>query len=115
MATQYEWDWKKALPLDIWHALVHGGYPTWERSEENPDVPPFVQLTITKGEGRSSRDLAVAFDDIAQANFYYRDWTDSGLPFIKDKESYRSCFWFALRSDRENFLELLRITDILAK
>lgn len=99
------WDWLKKVPIDLWHDLAIKGWPDWER-DEGKDNPCFAMLVVTKGKDRSSRDRAIEFDDIAEGPFYYRDWTDSGLPFVADGETYKSGFWFALRSDRDKFVSL---------
>jgi hypothetical protein len=92
--------WKKNIPSWDWYPLVFAKWPDWEKEG---DFPPFVELIITKGKGKSSHEMAVEFDDIAQGNFYWRDWTDSGLPFVDKGESYKSCFWFEFVFDRDIF------------
>ena len=46
------------------------------------------------------------FDDKAKGLFYYRDWTESSLPFVEEGEIYMSGFWFQKLSDAKHFQEL---------
>lgn len=96
------WDWKHNVGIMEWHHL-YPKYPGWELED---DKPLYVDLTIKKGRDKSSHKIASEWDDIAEGAFYWRDWTDSGLPFVDKGETYRSAFWFALRSDRDKFKEL---------
>lgn len=98
------WDWNKALPIDEWHKLCLAGWPGWDKDPASGE-PWGVFLVVRKGQGGSSRDMAVEWDDLSAAPFYYRDWTDSGLPFVEEGEAYRSGFWFARRADRDAFLQ----------
>ncbi len=95
------WDWNKALPIDIWYKLVFAGYPNWEIS---PDGNPIcVSLRIVNEIDKSSRNIAIEFDDISQGDFYYRDVTNDNIPFVEPKEVYYSYFYFQLGADAYNF------------
>ena len=97
-------DWNRMLAIDQFYGLQVAGYPGWNLTEGHPaTVGPFV---VVKGSGPSSREMAVAFDDVATGNFYYRDWTDSGLPFVAGGGAYRSCFWFQYTADAQLFERL---------
>lgn len=100
------WDWLKKIPMWDWHPIQLAGYPGWDRIPGD-DEPPRVDMSCVYGQGIQSRDLAVAFDDIAEAAFYYRDFTDDGIPFVREGDVYRSAFWFARFADKERFLRLM--------
>lgn len=65
-------------------------------------------IEVVDGHDKSSRDIAIEFDDIAQGHFYYRDWTGSSLPFVSGDELYASGFWFEFESDAYRFVKLYR-------
>jgi hypothetical protein len=83
------WDWKKKLPMTKWHELSLDGYGDWEKISEHP---AWVHLTFEWGETRSSRNIAIEADDWVKGHFYYRDWTDSGIPFLNLGDKYESRF-----------------------
>lgn len=92
------WDFNK-------HAL--DGYPGWEIERENS--PAFVRLSHVRGKGAvESNALCEAWDDVARARFYQRDWTDDGIPFVREGETYRSGWWFQTLAERDRFVEWLR-------
>jgi hypothetical protein len=99
-----DWDWKKAIPSRSFYQLSIENFPNWEKP--NGHNPKTVWLSIIKGLDKSSRIIAIEFDEISQGNFYYRDWTKSGLPFIDDREQYDAIFSFQFISDAEKFHEL---------
>ena len=101
------WDWKKFLPAREYHKLYSSHYPGWE-TINNGDLLS-VEIYIIKGKDRDSRDVAVEFDDIAQGDCYYRDFTQSSLPFVRDGEAYCSLFTFQLFSDYLKFKEIYNI------
>lgn len=107
MAKPDGWDWLQKVPVWDFHELAVKGWPDWER-EPGAEEPLRVNLSFVFGEGESSRKLAVAFDDVATAPFYYRDFTDDGIPFCSKGDPYRSAFWFARAVDKEAFMALLR-------
>lgn len=97
--------WLKYVLIWDWHDLAFRGYPGWGRPSGS-DSPFAVHLTVVSGRDKSSREIAVEWDDVAEGRFYYRDWTESGIPFVGEGEQYRSAFWFQFERDRERFLEL---------
>lgn len=103
MFVDKHWDWKRALPCDIFHQVSLIEYPGWDRQDGQV---LYVKLRLQKNKTKSSRDIAIAFDDMAINNFYYRDHTNSGLPFLSNDEIYHSSFWFSRLKDRDRFLEL---------
>lgn len=100
------WNWRAALPCWIFNALTvrslryrHSFEDDWDLED---GVPPFVMVEV-KGSLTSLR-LASEFDDVATGLFYYRDWTRSSLPFVRDDdETYWCGFWFQRRLDAEWF------------
>ncbi len=108
MSIPKGWDWNRKVPMWDWHTLQIHGYPGWElETHSDGEHPAFFHLSCVVGDGPQSRELAVEFDDIAQGQFYYRDWTDDGIPFVRDKETYQARFWFQKSSDRERFAKLV--------
>ena len=102
--------WKHRLLS--WNFNFHAldGYPDWEI--ENPEAdkysrhPAFVKLTHVRrraGDVESSA-LANAWDDLATADFYQRDWTDDGIPFVDEGETYWSGWWFQTAAERDRFV-----------
>lgn len=97
----------KLLSWD-WHMLALDGYPNWEieASAAKPDVPAFVRLTHVRGKGDiESRTLTREWDDIAEVDFYMRDWTDNGIPFVREGDTYWSGWWFATIAERDRFVK----------
>lgn len=101
--------WRRKMLM--WNFNMHAidGYPEWEI--ENPSAgkyergPAFVKLTHTRGKGGvESRTLCNAWDDVAEADFYQRDWTDDGIPFVREGETYWSGWWFATIAERDRFV-----------
>lgn len=88
-----------------WNFNMHAidGYPEWEIEREKS--PAFVKLTHVRGKGAvESSALANAWDDVATVDFYQRDWTDDGIPFVRSGETYWSGWWFATIAERDRFL-----------
>lgn len=97
--------WIKRLLMWNWHWCSLDGWPGWHIIGEGHEKhPPFVQLTITSGEGKSSHTIASEWDDLAKGLFYHRDWTDSGIPCVSKNEQYRAGFWFEKIEDRDAFV-----------
>jgi len=96
------WDWRNMLPSSIFHAMLLDGMPGWERDSGIYQV----RFSIIKGVS-SSRQIATWWDDLATGQFYYRDFTDSGLPFVDDGEVYKSSFYFQFKHDAIRFTEWL--------
>ena len=51
-----------------------------------------------------SSALATKWDDIAEEPFYMRDWTDDGIPFVHEGETYWSGWWFKTVAERDRFV-----------
>ena len=96
-----DWDWNKKIPMWDWHEIALSGFPDWEKP--NGEIPASVFLTIVNGIDKSSHKIASETDDTCKGKFYYRDYTKSGLPFIRESEIYNSRFWFQFQSDAQNF------------
>lgn len=85
-------------------------YNGWE--VEDPEAEPlqrrvaFVKLEHTRrcGSDVESNVLCNAWDDIATVDFYQRDWTDDGIPFVHDGKTYWSGWWFATFAEKQRFL-----------
>lgn len=90
-----EWDWNKMIPSWDFYDIQLSGYPGWE--------PRSIIQEHRKGVGKSSRDQAIEWDDISRGNFHYRDWTESGMPFLSTGEPYRSIFTFQFVGDYMRF------------
>jgi hypothetical protein len=89
-----------------WNFNMHAmdGYPEWEIERERS--PAFVKLTHVRGKGEvESSSLANAWDDVAMVDFYQRDWTDDGLPFVHEGDTYWSGWWFQTIAERDRFVE----------
>lgn len=105
------WDWDKMIPGFDYHKLAVLDWPGWDKINEG--CPAYVQFVCVKGNGQSSREVAIEFDDMAEGQFYYRDFTNSGLPFVEKNESYRSLFVFQRFSDFEKFKNHFKLISIL--
>lgn len=112
--------WRRKLLTWHWHEVSFARYPGWDLEGPRPDLqpgerdrrnPPFVKLTHVHGKGRSSSELAIAWDDIAVGRFYTRDWTKSGIPFVRDGETYWSGWWFEYAADRDRFMAWAGVSD----
>lgn len=106
---QPKWDWRNALPIDIWHLLVSAGWPGWEKRPDG--MPHCVVVRWTDEKFPTSREMAVGFDDYATGQFYYRDYTHDGMPFVRKGENCMSRFWFQRRVDAKAFFEAARVFD----
>jgi hypothetical protein len=98
------WTWKLLLPSQTYYSLELDGWPGWEKP--NGESVTTISFTIVKGHGKESRDMALLWDDQGHGQFWYRDFTDSGLPYVEDGEEYRSRFWFQFRDDAEELTPL---------
>lgn len=98
-------DWNKKITSWDWHQLVLDGCPNWDTPSYEGDhpVPASILLTIKNKVDRSSKDIAIEVDDWCEGNFYYRDFTSNGLPFISTGDSYNARFWFQLAVEAEEF------------
>lgn len=91
-----QWDWNHFIPVWDFPRLS----ARWQKV--NHTDCPFVSLAMKRGYV-DSRKIAIEFDDIATGKCYYRDWTESGLPFVNEGETYQSGFWFEKLSDAQEF------------
>jgi hypothetical protein len=93
--------------LLMWQFQSHAldGYPEWEIEREKS--PAFVRLAHQRGEvgAIESHALASAWDDVAEVDFYQRDWTSDALPTVAKGDTYWSGWWFATIAERERFLK----------
>lgn len=97
-------DWNKKLLLWNYHDIVFKDYPGWDKINNNEIS--FVMFEITNNKDKSSRDIAIEFDDISNGYFYYRDWTMDGIPFVNEDEIYWSGFWFQYFKDAKKFQDM---------
>lgn len=96
--------WRRKLLS--WNFSGHAidGYPEWEI--ERDKSPAFLRLAHKRGpSGVESYDLANAWDDVAHVDFYQRDWTRDGIPFVREGETYWSGWWFATIAERDRFVQ----------
>lgn len=102
------WNWNKMIPSWDYYDLVHIKWPGWNK-DPHTEQPYFSRFSIIKGTAKSSYEIANEWDDITQGNFWYRDFTDSGLPFVDDGEKYETLFVFQFKEDWEKFKGYLGI------
>lgn len=108
VTTANKGGWLFKMSSFDWHPHCLDGYPGWEL--ETLDCPAFVKLTHTRGPSGSdveSNVLATKWDDLAEVEFYQRDWTSSGIPFVNEGEEYWSDWWFATIAEKDRFLDYL--------
>lgn len=90
-------DWNKMLYSWDFYPVQFSGYAGWDKDEQ---FKPYRWVFPTKvGVDQSSRDIAIELDDLVEDLFHYRDFTDDTLPFVRDGETYRSCFTFKKKKD----------------
>ena len=94
-------DWNKKIYAHAFYKLQFEGYPDWDKPDGKE--PEYVNFSTKKDVDRSSWDIAIETDDWCSGNFYFRDFTDSGLPFVNPNEVYRSCFIFQKADDAAEF------------
>jgi hypothetical protein len=100
--------WLHKLLMWNWHSHSLDGYPGWEieKEEYGMPIPAFAKLTHVRGKGDvESSTLCNEWDNIAEADFYQRDWTDDGIPFVRENETYWSGWWFATIAERDRFVK----------
>jgi hypothetical protein len=86
--------WKKQIN----HVTGSLMFRDWEKN--------FVKLELCVAE--ESHALTVLADDICKGFFHTRDWTSSGLPFLRKEEQAWSGFWFELKEDMDSFLKAVK-------
>ncbi len=97
--------WRLRLLMWHWHSHSFDRYPEWEIEDREQGTPAFAKLTHVRGKGAvESHELAARWDDVAEAGFYQRDWTDDGIPFVGEGGTYRSGWWFATLAERDRFI-----------
>ena len=96
--------WIKNISSDDFYSIHFNNYLGWDKI--NDKTPYYVLLETIKGKDKSSHKIGVEFDDISHGNFYWRDWTQSSLPFIDSGEVYWSGFSFQFVEDAKKFVEL---------
>jgi len=97
--------WNKKIPSWEFNKQVVKGFEDWETpsSECGIPMPKSILLDITDGTDRSSKDIAIEVDDWCGGMFYYRDFTNDGLPFVDNGEVYRTRFYFQRGADAVEF------------
>lgn len=124
VADGHEWynaGWKRRMLSWNWYSLSFNKYEDWEIVETQNERdgqrwteshPAFVKLAHrhNKDGDVESSVLCNAWDDMAEADFYQRDWTDDGIPFVDDDEVYWSGWWFATVAERDRFVAWVRGT-----
>lgn len=98
-----EGGWKWMVASLEYHMAASKELPGWDRDSDGKQFQ--LNLRVVKGKTMSSHTVACQWDDLATERFYYRDWTDSGLPFVDDGGQYMTGFVFARRMDYELFRE----------
>lgn len=95
-----------------WNFTSHSldDYPGWETitgESGRPTPAGFVKLAHVRGKSGGeveSNMICNAWDDVAGVDFYQRDWTDDGIPFVSDGTTYWSGWWFATAAERDRFV-----------
>ena len=106
-SQEITWDWKCLLPRDIFYGLQYNNFPGWQKIDGKPH---FIRIECIRGHF-DSRSIAVALDDVACFQFYYRDWTESNLPFVERGEKYAAGFWLQAESDAAKLRKLCEQID----
>jgi hypothetical protein len=96
--------WNKLLSSDEFYKIGFRYFPEWDKVDA--EKPYFVKLEIKNGKDKSSHDVAASFDNIITDEFYYRDWTQNGIPIVSEGEIYNSGFWFKRKEDAIKFHEI---------
>jgi hypothetical protein len=101
--------WKRKLLMWNWTSHSLDGYPGWEI--ENPEAdryqrhPAYARVEHVNKKTKGSDDLCNAWDDIAEVDFYQRDFSYDGSIFVNDGDRYGSGWWFATVAERDRFLK----------
>jgi hypothetical protein len=109
VADGYEIDnagWKHRLLMWNWHNHSFDRYPGWEIEKDG--CPAFVKLAHKRrGDEMNveSYEVSTAWDNVASVGFYQRDWTEDGIPFCREGDTYWSGWWFATISERDRFVK----------
>lgn len=100
--------WKHKLLMWNWHSHSLDGYPGWELEGPGPGEyhahPAYAKLEHVNKKTKSSDELCNAWDDVAEVDFYQRDYSYDGSVFVADGDRYGSGWWFATVAERDRFL-----------
>lgn len=113
--------WKQKLLTWNWSNLSIDRYPGWAIEE---GAPPWCSIRHVNGDTwkdgkrvsdepatKSSGDVANAWDDVAEVQFYTRDLSYDGSFSVCNGEAYGSLWWFRTVAERERFLAWLPTFD----
>ena len=92
---------RKQLYSDEFYKLAFANFTTSDKHNNNSEY--CINLEIIKGQ-YDSINIAEEFEKTAKGNFYYRDYTEDGLPFVEEGNIYWSEFWFQYKNDAINFV-----------
>lgn len=113
--------WRQKLLSWNWHSIALDRYPGWAIEH---GAPPWCRIEHVNGdtwEGgkrktdrpatKSSYDVANAWDNIAETQFYTRDISYDGSCSVMNGEPYGSLWWFRTVAERDRFLAWLATFD----
>jgi hypothetical protein len=113
--------WKQKLLMWNWNNVSLDGYPGWAIEHGSP---PWCRIEHVNGdtwEGgkrasdrpatKSSSDVANAWDNVAEVQFYTRDLSYDGSVSVMNREPYGSLWWFRTTAERDRFLAWLPAFD----
>jgi len=92
---------RKQLYSDEFYKLVFANFPTSDKHGKNNEY--YIHLEVIKGQ-YDSVNIAEELEKTIKGNFYYRDYTKDGLPFVEEGNIYWSEFWFQYKNDAINFV-----------
>lgn len=117
--------WKQKLLSWNWHGIGFDRYPGWAIEH---GAPPWCRIEHVNGDTwecgkrasdrsatKSSGDVANAWDDIAETQFYTRDISYDGSCSVMNREPYGSLWWFRTVAERDRFLAWLKTFDATIK
>jgi hypothetical protein len=94
--------WRHKLLMWNWHNHAMDGYPAGISNTRSR-----LRSSSSHKRGKAKLSLgscANAWDDIAEVDFYQRDWTDDGIPSVGKGGMYWSGWWFATIAERDRFV-----------
>ena len=96
--------WSKMLQSWVYHDIyIKWGLPGWELGHNGYQLE--VRCAFVHGEGLQASAIARQWDDTSRGQFYYRDHTDDGIPFVREGDVSLSSFAFQLSTDYLSFIE----------
>lgn len=99
---------KNKMGITLEEIEFWGKEKPWELDKNgNPNFAKLTHSHGPDGSGVESYTLCIKWDDDAKDRFYQRDWTDDGIPFVREKEIYWSGWWFRTLKERDRFLKWL--------